>query len=65
MESVKMFAVHIIFNEKGKKKVGESLQCHITTIEGLSEKLEQYDIKSEHIKAIEIIDSKHWKGWRN
>ena len=61
---MKMFAVHIILNEEGRKVYFESLQGHIESMEELSELLNQYGIKKHHIKVVEIVHTDEWNGWK-
>lgn len=59
------FAVKVTINEKGRKRLFESIQMTIYKMDELPVKLWNHDIKDSDIKTIEIIESSHWDGYKH
>jgi len=58
------FAVRIVLNEVGRKRVCESIQFNIGNLDEISDIRVRHGILSEYIQSIEIIESSKWKGWK-
>ena len=58
------FAVRIVLNEMGRKKIASSIQFNAENLSDISEAKVGYGILTEYIQSIEIIESSKWNGWK-
>ena len=58
------FAVRIVLNEIGRKKIASSVQSNVENLCDISEMKTSYGILTEYIQSIEIIESSKWNGWK-